>query len=122
MASDEPIKRLCDFARSRQCDCEVVGDEARVFIANGVSVRARMNELGQLSFRLWFGRMPAVYEMALSIGFFAVLLAFALVNRSDSSHPYFPYLAVAVFVGNAYFEISRLWKAQNFISEAQHAI
>lgn len=120
--SSEPINRLCDFARSRECECEVVGEEARVFISMGVSVRARVNELGRLSFRLWFGRMPAIYEMATSIGFFALLLIFALANRSDRSHPYLPYLAVIVFIGNAYFEISRFWKAKKFISEAQHAI
>src|ERR1700747_3263623 len=113
----EPIKRLCDLARSCECECEVVGDEARVFIANGVSVRARVNELGQLSFKPWFGRMPAIYEMAISIAFFAVLLIFALVNRGDRTHPYLPYLAVIVFVGNAHFEISRLRKAKKFISE-----
>ena len=118
----EPINRLCDFARSRECECEVVGDEARVFIANGISVRARVNELGQFSFRPWFGRMPAIYEMATSMGFFTVLLVFALANRSDRSHPYLPYLAIIVFVGNACFEISRFWKAKRFISEAQHAI
>ncbi len=118
----EPINRLCEFARTREFECEIVRDEARVFLANGVSVRARLNELGQLSFRPWFGRMPAIYEMTASIGFFAALLIFALVNRSDRSHPYFPYLAVIVFVGNAYFELSRFRKAKRFISEAEHAI
>lgn len=118
----EPINRLCDFARSRECLCEIVGDEARVFIADGVSVRVRVNELGQLSFRPWFGRMPAIYEMATSIGIFTVLLVYAMANRFDRSHPYMPYLAVFVFAGNAYFEISRFWKAKTFISEAQRAI
>jgi hypothetical protein len=121
MPSD-PINRLREFALSRECECDIVGDEARVFIAKGVSVRARVGELGQLSFRPWFGRMPAIYEMAASITFFAALLAFALANRSDKSHPYLPYLALIVFVGNALFEISRFWKAKRFISEAQHAI
>jgi hypothetical protein len=117
----EPIKRLRDFARSREYECEIVGEEARVFMANGVSVRARVNELGQLSFRPWFGRMPAIYEMATSITLFAALLIFALANRSGGSHPYLPDLAIIVFIGNASFEISRLWKAKRFISEAQRA-
>jgi len=121
MAS-EPINRLCDFARSRECECEIVGEEARVFVANGVSVRARVNELGQLSLRPWFGRMPAIYEVATSMTFFAVFLIFALANRPDRSHPYTPYLAIVVFVGNACFELSRFRKAQKFILAAQDAL
>lgn len=118
----EAINRLRDFARSRECDCEIVGEEARIFIAKGVSVRARVDELGQICFRPWFGRMPAVYEMAVSITFFAALLIFALANRSDRSHPYTPYLAIIALVGNAHFEIRRFQQAKKFISEAQRAI
>ena len=123
----EPINRLLDFARGRDHECEIVGDEARVFIPNrpfrgSTSVRARLNELGQLSFELWFGRMPAIYEMAVSMTFFAVLLTIALVNRSDRSPPFVAYLAVIVFVGNACFEAWRFRKAKKFISEAKRAI
>ena len=118
----DAITRLCDFALRRECEYDIVGEEARVFVAKGVSVRARVDVQGQLSFRIWFGRMPAIYEMAFSITLFAGLLIYAFANYADRSHPYLPYLAVIAFVGNALFEISRLRKARNFITDAQHVI
>jgi hypothetical protein len=115
------LDRLCEFARSRDCECEIVRDEARIYLPK-TSIRARTNEAGELTYRIWFGRMPAAYEMTLSLSLFTALLIFALLNGSDKSHPYLPYLAIVVLVGNAHFEFSRLRRAKNFVADAQQQV
>ena len=39
----DAITRLCDFALRRECEYDIVGKEARVFVAKGVSVRVRVD-------------------------------------------------------------------------------
>ena len=66
--------------------------------------------------------MPAAYEMALSISFFAAVLVFSLVHGPDKSHPYFRQLSILAFVGNAFFEILRLRRAQHLIADAKQVV
>jgi len=115
------LERLCEFARIRDCECQIVGDEARIYLPRA-SIRARTNEAGDLAYRIWFGRMPAAYEMAISLSLFTGLLIFTFLNTADKSHPYLPYLAIVVLVGNAYFEFSRLRGARSFIADAQQQV
>lgn len=110
---------LTEFLCSYPCDHERVEGDVRVVLDKGVVVHIQKTD-GVASFRILFGKMLMAAEVTLSISFFTVLLVMAVVVE-DKRYAYLPYLALAVFIGNLLFELSRYRIARKFIEDVRHA-
>jgi hypothetical protein len=118
--SKSEIDRVSEFLRSHACSDQQPDDEIRAALEKGVSVRVRVKN-GSRSFQVLFGVMPMAWEMALSIGFFGVLLVTGVVVE-DARYPYLPFLVIVIFIGNLLFELSRYRIARKFIDDVQRAV
>lgn len=118
--NSDTTDRLTEYLRLHSCDYERFEGEVRVFLDDGIVVHVRETD-GVASFRILFGKMPMAAAMASSISFFTLLLVMAFVV-DDKRHPYLPYLALAVFIGNLHFELSRHRTARRFIEDVGRAI